>query len=70
MDEERLVDIEMRLAFQEDTIERLNDVICRQQELLDRLVARYELLGSRVKDLADRFPEDGGGGEDERPPHY
>lgn len=69
MDEERLVDIEMRLAFQEDTIERLNDVICRQQELLDRLVARYESLGSRVKDLADRFPEDGGD-DDERPPHY
>ncbi|WP_461480932.1 SlyX family protein [Porticoccus sp.] len=68
MDEERLVDIEMRLAFQEDTIERLNDVICRQQELLDRLLARCDMLGTRVRELADKLPDEGGG--DERPPHY
>lgn len=68
MDEDRLVDIEMRLAFQEDTIERLNDVIYRQQELLDRLVSRCEMLGTKVRELADKMPDEDVG--DERPPHY
>lgn len=68
MDEQRLVDIETRLAFQEDTIDRLNEVIYRQQELIDRLIARCEMLGSRVKELAEKLPEDSDG--EERPPHY
>lgn len=68
MDEQRLVDIETRLAFQEDTIDRLNEVIYRQQELIDRLIARCEMLGTRVKELAEKLPEDGDG--EERPPHY
>ena len=31
MNEERLVEIETKIAFQEQTIEDLNDVLCEQQ---------------------------------------
>jgi len=68
MDEDRLIDIETRLAFQEDAIERLSDVLYRQQELLDRLVACCDLLGTKVTELAEKLPDEMGGNE--RPPHY
>lgn len=68
MNEDRLIEIETRLAFQEDAIERLSDVIYRQQELLDRLVARCDLLGTKVTELAEKLPDEAAG--DERPPHY
>lgn len=68
MDEDRLVDIETRLAFQEDTLQQLNDVICRQQDQLDRLAARAEALRVRLGDIVAKLPDDGG--EDEKPPHY
>ncbi len=68
MDENRLIDIETRLAFQEDAIERLSDVLYRQQELLDRLAARCDLLGTKVTELAEKLPDEVGGNE--KPPHY
>ena len=67
-DEDRLMDIETRLAFQEDTIDRLNEVIYRQQTLLDSLAARCEMLGTRVTELAKKLPDEESG--EERPPHY
>ena len=48
MDEDRLVEIETRLAFQEDTLQQLNDVICRQQDQIDRLAARTEALRGQL----------------------
>lgn len=68
MDEDRLIDIETRLAFQEDAIERLSDVLYRQQELLDRLMARCDLLGTKVTELAEKLPDEMSGNE--KPPHY
>lgn len=68
MDEDRLVEVETKLAYQEDTIQQLNDVICRQQDQIDALLVKYELLVSRVKELAVDQPDDKP--VDERPPHY
>lgn len=68
MDENRLVDIETRLAFQEDTLQQLNDVICRQQDQIDRLAARAEALRAQLGEVAAKLPDKEG--EDERPPHY
>ena len=68
MSEERLTDIEIKLAFQEDTVKELNDVICRQQDQIDRLNMAYEQLLSRVKELSDRVPD--AAAADEKPPHY
>lgn len=68
MDDDRLVEVETKLAYQEDTIHQLNDVICRQQDQIDALLAKHELLVTRVKELDNDLPE--GDGVDERPPHY
>jgi SlyX protein len=68
MDDDRLVEVETKLAYQEDTIQQLNDVICRQQDQIDALLLKYELLVTRVKELDSDLPE--GDEVDERPPHY
>ena len=37
MSEERLVEIETKIAFQEQTIKDLNDVLCEQQQEIEKL---------------------------------
>ena len=68
MDEDRLVEIETRLAFQEDTMQQLNDVICRQRDQIDRLAASAEALRGQLGEIAAKLPDEEG--EDEKPPHY
>lgn len=69
MSEQRLVDIETKIAFQEKSIKDLNDVIYEQQQELDRLTAVCDLLVQRVKDLSDFVPGSDGPAN-EKPPHY
>ena len=69
MSEDRLVEIETKLAFQEQTIEDLNDVLYEQQQEIERLGAICDALVKRVKELSEVTP-----GIDapvnEKPPHY
>ena len=65
--EQRLMDLEIKASFQEDLLERLNDEIVRQAQLID-------LLLREVAQLRQQAPA----GEaatfrslrDELPPHY
>lgn len=69
--EDRLVDIETQLAFQEDTLLALNQVLCRQQEQIELLERSYRQLLSRVEDLRGLGKDkEGSGVAEERPPHY
>lgn len=66
---ERIDELEGRLAFQEDTISQLNDVITRQDADIRSLVARMRELGEKYGALA--FEVQGGAKQqDEKPPHY
>ena len=68
MAEDRLVDIETKLAFQEDTLQALNQVLCRQQKQMDRLERMMSALLGRIQDLAaakERLKV-----SEEKPPHY
>lgn len=64
----RLDELETRLAFQDDTIEALNEVVSRQELTLERLQRALELLARRQADLAATIPGDAG--DDQPPPHY
>ena len=69
-DASRLDELEARLAFQDDLIENLNDVVARQDRELLQLAQRVALLEERLQDLASAA---GGAGEaqgHEVPPHY
>ena len=65
--EQRIADLETRLAFQDDTIQTLNDVLVAQQSSIERLQAQLGMLARRQEDMQSRI----GGEEDEAPPpHY
>ncbi len=68
MNDERLVNIETKIAYQEDTMEVLNDVVCNQQKQIEQLEKTCEMLIERLKNLS---PEKAGElSLDEKPPHY
>lgn len=69
MSTERLDDLEIKLAFQEELVETLNRVVARQQQELDLLQRQVRYLYQQVRDLrpADEAPSSP---EDEIPPHY
>jgi SlyX protein len=68
MNEDRLVDIEIKLARSDDMLEELNKVVYEQQKKIDRLEILYAALLRRVPESAD----DGGERNiaHEKPPHY
>ncbi len=69
MNESRLTDMEMAMAFQEKTIQDLSDVVCRQQGELDHLDVQIKTLTARLDD--DASPEiDKLEPMEETPPHY
>lgn len=65
--ERRIADLESRLAFQDDTIQALNDVLVAQQAAVQRLQAQLKMLAKRQEDMQSGI----GVEEDEAPPpHY
>jgi SlyX protein len=68
VDTERFIELETKLAYQEDTIQQLNNVVCRQQDQIDALMQKCEMLTSRTEALSNKFLDDSG--ESEVPPHY
>ncbi len=67
MNDDKLVDIESRIAWQEATLQELSDVVSRQQRQLDRLTALCVDLQARLAESADGGRASPG---HEPPPHY
>jgi len=65
---DRIIELETKLAFQEDTISQLNEVVCRQQNQLDELIQKCETLTSSTKILTDKLTDEDDDGV--KPPHY
>lgn len=65
--EMRINELESRLAFQDDTIQALNDVLVAQQRQLDRLQLQLMALAKRQDEQQNQF-----GMEENQapPPHY
>ena len=69
VDNQKIIDIETRFAFQEDTLNTLNDIVTKQQLQIDILEKTCKSLVDRVRNLS---ANDHQGAEvvDEKPPHY
>lgn len=65
--EERINDLESRLAFQDDTIQALNDVLVQQRDVVDRLQQQMAALLKRHEELVGQFESVE---EEAPPPHY
>jgi SlyX protein len=65
--EQRLTDLEIKLSYQEDLLDQLNQVVVRQQREID-------LLLREVRQLRQQVPEGSGPtfsrASEELPPHY
>ena len=68
MTDDRLADLESRFAFQEDTIERLNEIVVRQQRQIDGLVAALDELGRQLRNLQQSQVAELS--QETPPPHY
>ena len=68
--ESRLEELESKLAFQDDLIESLNEIIARQDRDLLRLELRVNSLGAKLSDLEESSSAPGASPGYEVPPHY
>ncbi len=65
MSEERITNLEIKLSFTEDLIEKLNETVYKQQQ-------QIEFLYRELKAIKEQASSGGGGAslKDEIPPHY
>lgn len=68
MTEERFVDLESRLAHQDQLLNELNDVVTQQQSKIMQLEELCGSLVSRMRSINEALPD--GDPQEERPPHY
>ena len=66
--EDQLIDLQMRVAYQDETLSQLNDVVTSQQAQLDRLRVTVDDLVRLVGDATG--PAASRDGAAETPPHY
>jgi SlyX protein len=68
MSEERLVGLEIKLAYQEDLLQTLNSIVTEQQKQIGRLEETCKILYERLKSLS--FAEELDQTDNQPPPHY
>ena len=68
-DSDRLEALEIKLAHLEDALNKINDVVIRQQRELDQLRVRQQELLQQIEAVEAPAGEAGAGGF-EKPPHY
>jgi uncharacterized coiled-coil protein SlyX len=63
---QRIDALEARIAYQDDTIETLNQTITEQWKHIDRLTRQVAALTDRLQEAEAQAPAPA----NERPPHY
>jgi len=68
LDDDRLMDIEIKIARQEDLVDTLNQMVYQQQTKIDQLEKMINALAMHLKTM----PSGGSdvGPANEKPPHY
>lgn len=67
--DEKIVDLESRLAFQEDSILSFSDQLLRQTRELERLQIQLIAMHKRMQEMSRQL-EEGEDTDDKPPPHY
>ncbi|QKZ06271.1 MULTISPECIES: SlyX family protein [Pseudomonas] len=65
--EARVMELESRLAFQDDTLQTLNDELVQQQRQVERLQLQMAALLKRQEEMVGQF---GLSEQEAPPPHY
>lgn len=69
-DTERLIELEVRLTYLEDTLATLDQVITGQAEQIDRLQQINNSLVEMIQSLQERLDSRVPGAMEPPPPHY
>lgn len=64
--DDRFVDIELKLVHQEDLVESLNQMVYQQSRRIDQLEAMVSQLAEHIRNNAQSGPNL----VNEKPPHY
>ena len=64
--EERFVDIELKLVHTEDLVESLNQMVYQQSRRIDQLEAMVNQLAEHIRNNAQSGPNP----VNDKPPHY
>lgn len=67
--EDKIIEIETKITFQEQTIEALNEVIINQQKAIDMLTGQLQQLNQKIQEESQHWNNEGII-VDEKPPHY
>jgi SlyX protein len=65
---DELIELQTRVAFQEQALEEMNLIVTRQQDQIDHLRRELGLLKDQYEDLQLQAP--GAAASQEKPPHY
>lgn len=65
--EERIMELEIRSAHQEDTIEHLNQIVIQQQQMLEELTRHMKHLKTQISNLQESSSKQA---PEPPPPHY
>lgn len=69
--QEKIIELETKLSFQEDLLAELNDEIVRQQRQIGEIVRELNEVKAQLEDVLHRDPKQGEAStEHEKPPHY
>ena len=66
--EDRLIEIEIKIARQEDLVDTLNQLVYQQQKKIAELEAMCAALVQHLRDMSVQGGE--AGAPHEKPPHY
>lgn len=66
--EDRIIELETKLSYQEDLLQELNSHVITQQSQIDKLNQLCDLLKERINEVVSSLPDTTPG--DEAPPHY
>ena len=69
MSEERLIELEIKVAYQDDLLHTLNNIVSEQQQHIQRLEKTCQLLYDRINSLSTEGNRNNAP-IDEVPPHY
>ena len=64
--DERMAELEIRQAFQDDALQEMSDVIVDQQKQIDLLKRELERLSQRQEEQSQQYQEV----PNDPPPHY
>ena len=65
--DERLIAIEMKLAYMEDFVNQVQNVAVEQAKTIDKLQKEVKLMSDRIREMSDAMEGDI---PNRKPPHY